>query len=1230
MLAKNRVFAIRAGTYTSSDIKEANFNYGYISGDTFKPGGTVAGSAKLTFTSIITSFNKLDKVYPEIGLKVGDSFEWVAMGEYFVNDINIDRNRNTTELDLMDGMFKLNQPYASDLTYPSQIKDVIREICEKTGIELETDNLGLRAIQHHIQSRPEKKEITFREVLSQAIQLLGFSAFFNRKGKLEIRGLTESNITITADNYFLHGLTKSEIKYQIAGITCKKDKETMTVGLRTGRSLELENSFMTQNLLDNLYYDLKEIQYYPFALDWQGHLKLEVGQWVMLKTNKNETYKVPVLSQSFSFRGGLKSKISADSKAGNDTQYVYKGFLGKRIEQMATEIEAEVQQQIEFVDSEFERKFEGLKSEIEGSIEQSKADAKAYTDTIHQEIDAKVTEVDTKATANELLINQKTAAVLAKAGAAESLAQEAKSIGNQAKTDAANAISGALEAKQLAAATGDQISQVQLAVDETNRQILQRVTAVELDPITQRLSSAEATILTQAGQIEERLTSTQVNTLVDSKGYQTASQVQSVVTQTADSLTRTISQIEAKIPTELGGQNLIKNTGKPFVMGYGITNTTWNPDTKRTRLTFNSSANRSYAGEILPQHGIFEWQDFVLKKGGKYTQAIRIATDAPMKSSTGTNITWYHRLIANQTSSHYIAPATLVKIAQNEYVLYSTVTWEKEDAKLRPFDIINLHHVLDFRNNGTYIEFYQPKLEIGTIPTDWSPAQEDLVQVTAFNQTKETVDAHTRTISSVLDSISQVTQTAAGLVSRVSILTDAQNLVYDPTNYSKYESYNNGHLALTSTSTYKLLRITVSGSTSVSYKGFVVPLITGSFRAGEKLSYRLNLWVDVLPDDGLTVSILKNGLSIGTATIRPTRTGAAQIFTGTFDITADTTTIDEYGLTVYLRKNGTVAIGQISIVRGDQPPTDFVDSTTAQGLAISTQVSQLAGSYAIQNLNSAGDLINGINLGADGINRISGKLTRITGETIIDNAVIKSAMVDKLTTANFEAGSVTATIIGAEAVTADKIKVDQALFNKLMADEAYLRQLFAKNAFITSVQAVTLSATKVIGGILSSINNTTSFNLQTGWIDMNAEAVGIRNLWPNYPIQYLVFGRGAINGKAASYTALMSNSKRAVGMNDGSAGIQIWNAMDNTTAVNIYGDAVEFMYNANDTKSIKFDTINNDISNINLLSASNIRLEGYGNFSLADLFNDIYKNLRLLHINKETKIGYSYSMYGPL
>lgn len=39
MFAKERTLAIRVGDYTSRDIKEASFEYGYIKGDTYKPGG---------------------------------------------------------------------------------------------------------------------------------------------------------------------------------------------------------------------------------------------------------------------------------------------------------------------------------------------------------------------------------------------------------------------------------------------------------------------------------------------------------------------------------------------------------------------------------------------------------------------------------------------------------------------------------------------------------------------------------------------------------------------------------------------------------------------------------------------------------------------------------------------------------------------------------------------------------------------------------------------------------------------------------------------------------------------------------------------------------------------------------------------------------------------------------------------------------------------------------------
>ncbi len=452
MFAKERTLAIRVGDYTSRDIKEASFEYGYIKGDTYKPGGTCAGSGKITFTSIITTFNKLDTLHPEIGLLVGDTYQWVKMGEYFINDIEIDRNRNTTTLELMDGMFKLNREYVTDLHFPAEVREVIQEICLKTGIELANDYFGISAMRYHIEQVPEGKKLSFRDMLSAMTQMIGMSCFFNREGKMEIRDLTESNITINADSYFLHGLTKSEIEYQIAGITCKTDKKSLTVGMKTGRSLELDNVFMTQSALNDLYYKLKNLTYYPYNLNYQGHLLLEVGQWVTIQTNKKETFKVPVLSQSFTFKGGLRGRISADSKAGNDTQYSYEGTITKQIKQQDG-IEAKIQAQIEATDKDFDQKVDKIKKDFNDQVELAKARAeevkRELSDTINQRFNSfdNGPLKEAKRRAEEALRN---------AGASSLLAQEAKRIGldsvarleefKSQTTSAQTALSGDLDA----------------------------------------------------------------------------------------------------------------------------------------------------------------------------------------------------------------------------------------------------------------------------------------------------------------------------------------------------------------------------------------------------------------------------------------------------------------------------------------------------------------------------------------------------------------------------------------------------------------------------------------------------------------------------------------------------------------------------------------------------------------------------------------------------------------
>ena len=247
--------------------------------------------------------------------------------------------------------------------------------------------------------------------------------------------------------------------------------------------------------------------------------------------------------------------------------------------------------------------------------------------------------------------------------------------------------------------------------------------------------------------------------------------------------------------------------------------------------------------------------------------------------------------------------------------------------------------------------------------------------------------------------------------------------------------------------------------------------------------------------------------------------------------------------------------------------------------ATRTQVTQLAGSYAIQNLNSAGDLISGINLGASGLNRITGKATHITGDTLIDNAVIKSAMVDKLKTGNFESGSVTTQILASNAVTADKLLVDSALINKFVSNQAFIRELTSQKAFITQLASIDFSAEHIKGGRLSANTGSTVFDLDNGTLNLYSNTGTIRRIDDTNSSQFIkLMKSGFVAEKFRdSNAALMvigtnhNKDPKEVERHDNKtfAGIRIWSGKGNgaeESLTEFIGDRV-LIYNNKNNRS---------------------------------------------------------------
>ena len=154
-------------------------------------------------------------------------------------------------------------------------------------------------------------------------------------------------------------------------------------------------------------------------------------------------------------------------------------------------------------------------------------------------------------------------------------------------------------------------------------------------------------------------------------------------------------------------------------------------------------------------------------------------------------------------------------------------------------------------------------------------------------------------------------------------------------------------------------------------------------------------------------------------------------------------------------------IAEIDLYKGtNKRPWQPAPEDSAEPIeAVRTQMTQLAGSWAVKNLNSAGDVLNSINVLADGSNRIDGRLTHITGQTVIDEAVIDSANLKKVSA------------------------------SKLSGGEADFAKMTVVNFDAKNVTSGTFTGLTFRGGLVESLDKSISINLANNTFAFNNNAM---------------------------------------------------------------------------------------------------------------------------------------------
>jgi hypothetical protein len=317
-------FDLNGKRYTKTKIASATYDSSIGNSNDFTIGGGYINSLEIEIKEIIEG---LQEMMPAT-MSVMIAGKAVPLGKFFVTEVKLDRNDKKTKIKLQDEFIRLSGAYDSQLTYPAYTRDILAEIVRLTGITTDTN---IQLVNDRVAKKLEKT--SYREALVYLAQLSGRFVRFNRNGKLDFIKLKTTSRHITKDMYKPGGLERDEIPYRLKGIECESaDKVVYKSGLSTGNIMKLKNPWVTQEILDRVFNEYRDFNFYPYTLSWRGDMAIEAGDWVTVHWDENIYFDIPMLSYKLSFDGGLSAHSSGNAAGVAQGTYKYKGAMQRQIE----------------------------------------------------------------------------------------------------------------------------------------------------------------------------------------------------------------------------------------------------------------------------------------------------------------------------------------------------------------------------------------------------------------------------------------------------------------------------------------------------------------------------------------------------------------------------------------------------------------------------------------------------------------------------------------------------------------------------------------------------------------------------------------------------------------------------------------------------------------------------------------------------------------------------------
>lgn len=157
--------------------------------NSFDIGAAIINKCTVVINNIYDKYSEYDfgnaTVVPYVGLELPDGrIERIRKGTFIVDEAKY--NGSIITLSCLDKMSNFDKPYSeSSLKYPATLNVILRDACDRCGVPLQTYNFPHD--DFIVQTRPEDKATTFREIISWCAQIAGCFCRCDMLGRLELK-----------------------------------------------------------------------------------------------------------------------------------------------------------------------------------------------------------------------------------------------------------------------------------------------------------------------------------------------------------------------------------------------------------------------------------------------------------------------------------------------------------------------------------------------------------------------------------------------------------------------------------------------------------------------------------------------------------------------------------------------------------------------------------------------------------------------------------------------------------------------------------------------------------------------------------------------------------------------------------------------------------------------------------------------------------------------------------